>query len=384
LGGDGPIFLRAGLISDDGIRLQGGDRFRTDVAVPSAKFSVGRDTFVTTKGNSVGRTGYIPLDLPPCVYSPHLSYWRSLDKDTLHPEFLRYWARSPAFAAQLHAMAHGTDMAPYLSLIDQKRLVIALPPIHEQRGVAHILGALDDKIESNNRLARVLDALGEAVFERWFADQADSITVPVRERVRLVLGGTPPRANAAYWTGGSVAWIASGEANKFRILEPTAFITPQAMAQSATKMMPSGTTVVAITGATLGKVSRLEIPACANQSVVGLLGNGEVPDSFLFYWLRTAVPELLRRQTGAAQQHVNKNDVGSLSIPLATQDEVARLSLTLDPLLKSVGGCLREARTLAGIRHSLLPKLVSGDIRVPDTSDPNEVIGPVTDMFAAS
>ena len=65
--------------------------------------------------------------------------------------FLRYWSKGPEFAAQLAGMKASTDMAPYLSLIDQKRLRIALPPISEQRAIAHILGTLDDKIELNRR-----------------------------------------------------------------------------------------------------------------------------------------------------------------------------------------------------------------------------------------
>ena len=80
LGGDGPIFLRAGHVEDTHIDFQGTERFRKELeSNVRSKMSKPGDTIVTTKGNSTGRTAYVAQDMPSFVYSPHLSYWRSLD-----------------------------------------------------------------------------------------------------------------------------------------------------------------------------------------------------------------------------------------------------------------------------------------------------------------
>ena len=108
--------------------------------------------------------------MPVFVYSPHLSYWRSLDHQRLAPGFLRYWSRSKEFRDQLQSLSRSTDMAPYLSLIDQRRLTISVPPPSEQRTIAHTLGTLDDKIELNREMNQTLEAIAQAIFKSWFID----------------------------------------------------------------------------------------------------------------------------------------------------------------------------------------------------------------------
>lgn len=144
LGGTGLIFLRAGHVTDTHIDFAEVDRFRDELTPRlKEKLSKAGDVAVTTKGNSTGRTAFVTPTMPVFVYSPHLSRWRSLDHDQLEPGFLRYWSNSREFDVQLRGMAASTDMAPYLSLRDQRRLEITLPPIDEQRAIAAILGALD-------------------------------------------------------------------------------------------------------------------------------------------------------------------------------------------------------------------------------------------------
>src|SRR5207245_10086442 len=108
--------------------------------------------------------------LPVFVYSAHLSRWRVLDETRLTPGFLRYWCRGREFGAQLRGMAASTDMAPYLSLRDQRRLRITLPPPPTQRAIAGVLGALDDKIEQNRRTSAALERVARAMFRAWFVD----------------------------------------------------------------------------------------------------------------------------------------------------------------------------------------------------------------------
>ncbi len=171
LGGDGLIFLRAGHVTDTHIDFEGVERFHSELeSRVRSKLAKPGDTVITTKGNSTGRTTFVSPSMPPFVYSPHLSYWRSLDPNRIEAGFLRYWCKGSEFTPQLAGMKASTDMAPYLSLIDQKRLEISLPPIGTQRTIAHILGMLDDKIELNRRMNETLEAMAKALFKSWFVD----------------------------------------------------------------------------------------------------------------------------------------------------------------------------------------------------------------------
>jgi type I restriction enzyme S subunit len=171
LGGDGPIFLRAGHVTDTHIDFAGVDRFHggTSPAMAS-KMSRPGDVIVTTKGNSTGRVAFVNSSTPSFVYSPHLSYWRCLDQEKIVPGFLRYWSQSREFHNQLAGLAASTDMAPYLSLIDQRRLRIILPPPAEQRAISGVLSCLDDKIGLNRRMNETLEAMARAIFKSWFVD----------------------------------------------------------------------------------------------------------------------------------------------------------------------------------------------------------------------
>ena len=171
LGGDGLIFLRAGHVTDTHIEFAGADRFRVEFESRfQTKVARAGDAIVTTKGNSTGRTAFVSEQMPSFVYSPHLSYWRSKDPSRLDSGFLRYWSRSAEFIEQLAGMKASTDMAPYLSLVDQKRLRISLPPVGVQRAIARILGTLDDKIDLNRQVNATLEAMAKALFKSWFVD----------------------------------------------------------------------------------------------------------------------------------------------------------------------------------------------------------------------
>ena len=133
------------------------------------KVSQPGDVVFTSKG-TVGRFGFVRPDTPQFVYSPQLCYWRVVDRKLIDPRFLSFWMSSREFFIQFKGVSGQTDMAEYVSLTDQRRMHITLPPLSEQRAIAHILGTLDDKIELNRRMNETLEAMARALFKSWFVD----------------------------------------------------------------------------------------------------------------------------------------------------------------------------------------------------------------------
>jgi type I restriction enzyme S subunit len=127
------------------------------------------DCVFTSKG-SVGRVGYVSVNTRPFVYSPQLSYWRSLNHDVIHPLYLRYWLLGPEFGVQRDAVKGSTDMADYVNLRDQRRMKITLPPLPTQWKVAAILSAYDDLIEINDRRIKLLGEMAQRIYHEWFVD----------------------------------------------------------------------------------------------------------------------------------------------------------------------------------------------------------------------
>lgn len=263
---------------------------------------------------------------------------------------------------------------------DQKFL---LPDLKEQRAIASILSALDDKIELNLQMNKTLEEMAMALYKHWFVDfgpfqdgefiDSELGKIPKGWEVKrlddistTVLGGTPKRKNESYWKNGTIGWINSGKVNEFRICEPTSFITEEAVTKSSTKIMKAGTTVIAITGATLGQISRIEKDFCANQSVIGITKSKKVSDEFIYLMINNKITDLLKQATGGAQQHINKNDVNELLTiipPYCFMEQFTNKSLLYFELIKAY--CF-ENQTLTKLRDTLLPKLISGEARVKD------------------
>ena len=259
---------------------------------------------------------------------------------------------------------------------------VVKPNIAAQRRIASILSSLDRKIELNNKINADLEEMAQSIFKNWFVDfepfkdgefvDSELGMIPegwnvgtLGEFCKCLLGGTPSRSKEEYWNG-EINWINSGEINKFRIVEASEKITELGLAKSATKLLPKKTTVLAITGATLGQVSLLEIDSCANQSVIGVLENAEVPYEYIYPFIKDRIEMLIQHQTGGAQQHINKDNVESLIFLLPTKNVLEYYISLVKPMYKRIESQSFENLYLSLLRDTLLPRLMSGEIEVPE------------------
>lgn len=317
-------------------------------------------------------------------------------KSEMEGKWLYYFLRTPAAQQLIREHSRGTTQQ-YIPLGALREFPILVPEdSDEMRAIVNILGSLDDKIEANREMNDALEEAARVLFNSWFVDfdpvrakvEGQEIRLPrpfvdlfpdafedselgeiplgwqasrISENLVTVLGGTPSREEPSFW-GGDIPWINSGKANEFRIIEPSEFISREGLDKSATTILPSRTTVIAITGATMGKVSLTEIETCANQSIVGVIGNDNLPSEFIYFWIKNRIDELLSWQTGAAQQHINKNNVNDLSLLIPSEMIMRAFISHARPSFDRIKeGCL-ESRTLASVRDTLLPKLISGDL----------------------
>ena len=252
--------------------------------------------------------------------------------------------------------------------------------LSQQQNIAEILTPLDDKIAVNSRICANLEAQAEALFKSWFVDftpfkdqpfvDSELGSIPQGWKVgklgdycECVLGGTPSRSESSYWNG-DIAWINSGEVNKFRICTPSEFITSKGLDNSSTKLLPKKTTVLAITGATLGQISILEIDSCANQSVIGIKQNDNMPYEFIYPTVKVNIKRLLNLQTGGAQQHINKNNVQNLFIVYPPKFILQKYKEHTKCIYSKISTLCFENQRLAALRDTLLPKLMSGEIKL--------------------
>ncbi len=366
LGGDGPIFVRAGKLTERGFNWSDSERFNSELAPKLAsKFGQPEDTVITTKGNSVGRTGYVPHRAPEFVYSPHLSYWRCLDRTRLVPGYLRYWARSPEFEAQLRAMAHSTDMAPYLSLQDQRRLQFALPPIEHQNATASVLGTLDDMIAVNESCLRSAHQLMKYHFE--LAMTQGSVAATIGDVAKVFDGphATPEKTASGPWFL-SISSLQNGRL----VLTDSAHLGEQDFAHWTRRVTPSAGDVLFSYETRLGEAAIMPdgVRACLGRRMALLRPRIDVlgPRTLLQSYLGESFQETIRQRAvhGATVDRIPLTELPAW--PITVPERADRLESLLGAIDDMAAQRERENETLAALRETLLPKLMSGEIRVRD------------------
>lgn len=300
------------------------------------------------------------------------------DMNLVVPRFLYYWFKSRLGRGSIRAIVSGTNVKGIRGS-DLKKVLVPRPKTQVQEAIACELSAYDNLIENNRRRIALLEQSARLLYREWFAHLrfpghehvkvVDGVPEgwsrsPIRSRFKTVLGGTPSRKRAEYWEGGTIPWINSGMVNEIRIVVPSELITPLALAESAAKLMPAKTTVLAITGATLGQVSMLEIECAANQSVVGVTDESDLLSEYIYLCLKDRAKELIALGTGGAQIHINKEVVNAFEV-LLPDDALAReFTDFVKPTFSQVTCLAMTNFRLEMARDLLLPRLMSGDLVV--------------------
>lgn len=363
----GPYLLGLGTIARNGgfaggsLRTYGGDSPDRILVRPGDLYLSLKD--VTHKADLLGAVARVPDNVRLGRLTQD-TVRLQITSDEVSADYLYWLLQAPDYRAYCRLRGTGTTNLD-LSRADFLGYEFRLPPLPEQQAIAEVLGALDDKIAANTALAATADSVAATEFQTHLR-RAEVRDEALADVATIVLGGTPSRARPEYWTDGTVPWLNSGAVNATRIVEPSEYITAQALSNSAAKIMPSGSTLLAITGATLGQIARLEIEASGNQSIVGIWSTDAAMNTWLYFAIQARLEDLLARATGAAQQHVSKGDVEQLVVPVPSQGVLLNFSTVATPLLELAALLERENRTLAATRDALLPRLMSGKLRVRD------------------
>ncbi|MBA3714123.1 MAG: restriction endonuclease subunit S [Pyrinomonadaceae bacterium] len=373
LSNTGLPFARAGNINE-GFDFANADCFPVeDISKVGEKVSRVGDIVFTSKG-TVGRFAYVDESALRFVYSPQLCYWRSLNKKWIHPRFLFYWMQGKEFYSQVDAVKGQTDMADYVSLSDQRRMKITLPPLPEQQAIAEVLSSLDDKIDLLHRQNETLEALAETLFRQWFVEEA-----------------------AESWESGIVTDLV--DLNPRRSLSKETVAPYLEMSNLSNELyhphdwydriFTSGTKF--INGDTL--LARIT-PCLENgkTAYVDFLKAGEVGwGSTEFIVMRTREPlhpffsYILARHSdfrnfaigcmvgSSGRQRADVDNLATYEMKLPPPDVIKRFNKHIEPSLQKMKLNNDQIRTLTRLRDALLPKLMSGEMRV-DTAEAETAI----------
>lgn len=137
---------------------------------------------------------------------------------------------------------------------------------------------------------------------------------PLGKICKTTSGGTPSRKNQSYYQNGTIPWVKSGELENNIITTSEEFITEEGLLNSSAKIFPAGTLLIALYGATIGKLAFLGIDAATNQAVCGIFQNENVSLKYLYYYLLFQRPNLIKQGVGGAQPNISQTILKKLEI----------------------------------------------------------------------
>lgn len=211
---------------------------------------------------------------------------------------------------------------------------IPLPPLTTQKRIAEILDAADALRRKDQELLKKYDELAQAIFIDMFGDPVKNEkgweVISISEIFNVISGGTPSTQNLEYWENGNIPWIGSNLCkDNFVFKSDGKFITSKGLKHSSAKMIPANTVIIALVGATIGKVGLIKFETCTNQNVAALIPKNinTLNEIFTFYMMKSLFHKF-EEVGGDKFKMANLNFVKSLpflSPPINLQIEFAKI-----------------------------------------------------------
>ncbi|QHC30583.1 restriction endonuclease subunit S [Streptomyces sp. HF10] len=365
-GKPGLPILRVAEVQDGTIRPEFTD-YVSDAyrAAMGAKVSRCGDVVLTTKG-TVGRVAIIPSGSPEFIYSPQVCFFRVSEEGRLDSKYLYYWFKTPEFWDQAGSRKSQTDMADYLNLSDIRSLAITVPGRVQQQAVVNILGALDDKISSNDRMIAVTLELADAQYAH--AVQGLEFGPETFGSVATVVGGGTPSTKAEEYWGGGIAWATPTDVTALSapyLFETSRTITSDGLENCASQLYPAHS-IFMTSRATIGAFALPQMPAAVNQGFIVVLPPAEELRWWLLHEMRSRVDEMISLANGSTFLELSRKNFKAMPIRLADDQAVAEFAQAVSPLHGRAAQAAAESRALAALRDTLLPQLMSGKLCAHD------------------
>ena len=285
--------------------------------------------------------------------------------------------------SDIEAIASGTTFLE-VSGSAMKNISILLPPLPEQKAIAATLSALDDMIELNNQINKTLEEMAQAIFKSWFVDfepfkdeefeESELGLIPKGWRVgklsdvgEIIGGGTPSKSKPEYYSKKGIPWITpkdlSINKNKY-ISRGEIDISELGLRESSARLMPKGT-VLFSSRAPIGYIAIAKNAVTTNQGFKSVVPFENISSEYIYLLLKNSINEIESRATGSTFKEISGGEMKKVPIILPPKEIIRKFNEIATTLGKTQASLEDENNILMSIRDTLLPKLMSGEIRVP-------------------
>lgn len=325
------------------------------------------DILFSMAGIYLGKNAIVTEDILPANTNQALAIIR-INQEFAFPQFVSYFLRQRKIIEHINNMS-GQSAQPNINFEEIKSIGIPLPPLPEQKRISETLSSLDDKIDLLHRQNKTLEALAETLFRQWFVEEADESCEEksLLDVIELVGGGTPKTEVANFWEG-NIKWLSAKDItpnHKRFITDTEKKITELGLQNSSTKILDKYSMIISARG-TVGKYCLLSEPMAFSQSNYGI--KPKFKDCFFFTYLLVAnsVEELQQAAYGSVFDTITTNTFKEHKIKVPSEKEIFNFENSISPYFQKMLSNTKQIKTLTHLRDTLLPKLMSGEVRVSE------------------
>jgi type I restriction enzyme S subunit len=321
-----------------------------------------KDPQLIIVARGVGGTGDVKIS-PPKSYITNLSIIAELHPDKANKKFLYYYFK----INNLRELDSGSAQSQ-ITINDLNNYCITLPPLPEQKAIAEVLSSLDDKIDLLTRQNKTLEDLAQAYFRKWFIEDASSEweVGKAKDYFEIGIGKTPPRKEEHWFSknNNDVVWVSisdMGKAGMF-IGDSSEYLTKNAVKQFNIKRVPKGAIILSFK-LTVGRVAIALRDFTTNEAIAHFIYRNLYEREYLYFYLKTFDYYSLG-STSSIATAVNSKIIKDMPFVMPDVETLKKYHKIAAPMFSKIESNTNQILTLQKIRDTLLPKLISGEIRV--------------------
>lgn len=325
-----------------------------------------------------------------CTFGPHIwkedntifhyHIWKIVeDKDVVDRRFFYYYLKY-ATGGFLGAL-NGSVMV-HITKSSMEKMIIRIPKkLDDQRRIASILSSLDRKIELNNKINADLEEMAQAIFKNWFVDfepfkdgkfvDSELGKIPegwkvgrLTDVIKLMPGGTPKTSEPLYWDNGTIPFFSPKDVNGVYCFATEKHITETGLNKCSSNLYPKDTIFITCRG-TVGKVCLAACDMAMNQSNYAIKAIDGYSQYYIFFLVKSVVERLIKKSNGAVFSAITSKDFDE-EILIPSQKAVEDFTNVIDGFFRRIFTIGTENSRLSTLRDTLLPRLMSGELEVPE------------------
>jgi len=328
---------------------------------------------------------------------------RIRSKETLDNHYLYYWFRQAAKTGYLDAHFTGTTIK-HLTGRAVVALEVPLPPVAIQRTMVDALRSLDDRIALLRENNVTLEAIAQALFKSWFVDfdpvrakqqglppaGMDEATValfpegfeesalgpvptgwsvrPAGDAVECVGGATPDTKDSSYWSPEAHAWTTPKDLSGLPapvLLNTERRLSPKGLAKIGSGLLPVGSLLMS-SRAPIGYLAIAQIPVAINQGYIAMPPGSLLPPLYMLFWCQLNMEGIKARANGSTFMEISKKAFRPIPVVVPSAPVIEAFLAIASSLFTRLVANEQQAQTLATLRDTLLPRLISGQLRLPE------------------